>query len=130
MRAYQVGCYMRSGNLQLPHQLSVSVFSDLFHERLHDGTTSNAQNHELQRSRPVVMLKLNIIVTLSMLETNFATLHTKNSIVIKIEKWQIVLIEGLFRVAVRGIDHQQLLTEVFISNHSQAENYIFLFIRR
>ena len=58
MRAYQVGCYMRSGNLQLPHQLSVSVFSDLFHERLHDGTTSNAQNHELERSRPVVMLKL------------------------------------------------------------------------
>ena len=62
------------------------------------------------------MLKLNIIVTLNMLETNFATLHTKNTIVIKIEKWQIVLIEGLSRVAVRGIDdHQQLLTEVVIS---------------
>ena len=37
---------------------SVSVFSDLFHEGLHDGTTSNAQDHELVRSRPVVMLKL------------------------------------------------------------------------
>ena len=46
------------------------------------------------------MLKLNIIVTLNMLETNFATLHTKNTIVIKIEKWQIVLIEGLSRVLV------------------------------
>ena len=56
------------------------VFSDLFHERLHDGTTSNAQNHELERSRPVVMLKLNIIVTLSMMETNFATLHKKEYI--------------------------------------------------
>ena len=103
-------------------------FSDLFHEGLHDGTASNAQNHELVRSRPVAMLKLNIIVTLNMLETNFATLHTKNTIVIKIEKWQIVLIEGLSRVAVRGIDHQQLLTEVVISNLTQAENYIFLLI--
>ena len=90
-------------------------FSDLFHEGLHDGTASNAQNHELVRSRPVAMLKLNIIVTLNMLETNFATLHTKNTIVIKIEKWQIVLIEGLSRVAVRRIDHQQLLIEVVIS---------------
>ena len=44
------------------------------------------------------------------------------------QKWQIVLIEGLFRVAVRGIDHQQLLTEVVISNLTQAENYIFLLI--
>ena len=95
-------------------------FSDLFHEGLHDGTASNAQNHELVRSRPVAMLKLNIIVTLNMLETNFATLHTKNTIVIKIEKWQIVLIEGLSRVAVRRIDHQQLLTEVVISKkHTQ-----------
>ena len=74
------------------------------------------------------MLKLNIIVTLNMLETNFATLHTKNTIVIKIEKWQIVLIEGLFRVAIRGIDHQQLLTDTVISYHTQAENYIFLLI--
>ena len=107
-------------------------FSRLFHERSHNGTTSNAHNdnHELERSRPVVMLKLNINVTLSMIGANFATLHKKSTIVIKIEEWQIVLIEGLFRVAVRGIDHQQLLTEVFISNHSQAENYIFLFIRR
>ena len=104
-------------------------FSDLFHEGLHDGTASNAQNHELVRSRPVAMLKLNIIVTLNMLETNFATLHTKNTIVIKIEKWQIVLIEGLSRVAVRRIDHQQLLTEVVISkNHTQTENYIFFLI--
>ena len=31
----------------------VLVFSSLFHERLHDGTTSNAQSHELERSRPV-----------------------------------------------------------------------------
>ena len=76
------------------------------------------------------MLKLNIIVTLNMLETNFATLHTKNTIVIKIEKWQIVLIEGLSRVAVRRIDHQQLLTEIVISkkNHTQTENYIFFLI--
>ena len=74
------------------------------------------------------MLKLNIIVTLNMLETNFATLHTKNTIVIKIEKWQIVLIEGLSRVAVRRIDHQQLLTEIVISYHAHAENYIFLLI--
>ena len=108
--------------------ISQFSFSDLFHEGLHDGTASNAQNHELVRSRPVAMLKLNIIVTLNMLETNFATLHTKNTIVIKIKKWQIVLIEGLSRVAVRGIDHQQLLTEVVISNLTQAENYIFLLI--
>ena len=68
--------------------LTSSVFSDLFHEGLHDGTTSNAQNHELERSRPVVMLKLNIIVT-SMMETSFSTLLKKNTIVIKIEKWQM-----------------------------------------
>ena len=35
---------------------------------------------ELERSRPVVMLKLKIIVTLSMMEANFATLHKKNTI--------------------------------------------------
>ena len=74
------------------------------------------------------MLKLNIIVTLNMLETNFATLHTKNTIVIKIEKWQIVLIEGLFGIAIRGIDHQQFLTEIVISYHTQAENYIVFLI--
>ena len=45
------------------------------------------------------MLKLNIIVT-SMMETSFSTLLKKNTIVIKIEKWQIVLIEGLSRVLV------------------------------
>ena len=39
------------------HQFQFS-FSDLFHEGLHDGTASNAQNHELVRSRLVVMLKL------------------------------------------------------------------------
>ena len=87
------------------------------------------KSNELKQSRPIVLLKLNIIVTLNMLETNFATLHTKNTIVIKIEKWQIVLIEGLSRVAVRGIDHQQLLTEVVISKkHTQTENYIFFLI--
>ena len=75
-------------------------FSRLFHERLHNGTTSNAHNHELERRRPVVMLKLNINVTLSMIGANFATLHKKSTIVIKIEEWQIVLIEGLFRVAI------------------------------
>ena len=74
------------------------------------------------------MLKLNIIVTLSMMEAIFATLHKKNTIVIKIRKWQIVLIEGLFRVAIRGINHQQLLTEIVISYHAHAENYIFLLI--
>ena len=40
---------------------------------------------------------------------------------------QKVLIEGLFRVAIRGIDHQQLLTEI-LSYHTQAENNIFLLI--
>ena len=48
-----------------PSLVLVLVFSDLFH----DGTISNAQNHELKRSRPVNMLKLNIFVTLSMMET-------------------------------------------------------------
>ena len=41
------------------------------------GLLQNAQNHELERSRPVVMLKLNIFVTLNMMETNFATLHKR-----------------------------------------------------
>ena len=94
---------------------SVQFLKFIFMKDYMNGTTPTAQNHELERSRPVAMLKLNIIVTLNMLETNFATLHTKNTIVIKIEKWQIVLIEGLSRVAVRRIDHQQLLTEVVIS---------------
>ena len=66
------------------------------------------KSNELERSRPFVMLKLDIIVTLSMMEAIFASLHKKNTLVIKIKKWQIVLIEGLFRVAIRGIDHQQL----------------------
>ena len=34
-----------------------SSFSSLLHEILHDGTTSDAQNHELEQSRPVVRLK-------------------------------------------------------------------------
>ena len=87
-----------------------------------NGISSNAQNHELERSRQVVMLKLNIIVTLSMLETNFATLHTKNTIVIKIKKWQIVLIEGLFTVTIQGIDHQQLLK--FLNSCQEAVRYL------
>ena len=41
------------------------------------GLLQNAQNHELDRSRPVVMLRLNIFVTLNMMETNFATLHKR-----------------------------------------------------
>ena len=86
------------------------------------------KSNELERSRPVVMLKLNIIVTLIMMEAIFASLHKKNTVVIKIKKWQIVWIEGLFRVAIRGIDHQQLLTKIVISYHTQAENYIFLLI--
>ena len=40
---------------------SSSSFSRLFHEILHDGTTSNAQHYELNRSRPVDMLKLDIL---------------------------------------------------------------------
>ena len=90
-----------------------------------NGTSSNAQ---IERARNVVMLKLNIIVTLIMMETNFATLHKKNTIVIKIKKWQFVLIEGLFRVTIQGIDHQQLLTEIVISYYTQTKNYIFLLI--
>ena len=86
------------------------------------------KSNELERSRPFVMLKLDIIVTLSMMEAIFASLHKKNTLVIKIKKWQIVWIEGLFRVAIRGIDHQQLLTETVISYHTQAENYIFVLI--
>ena len=40
-----------------------SVFSSLFHEgyMMVDGTTSNAQNHDLKRSRPVIMLKTKYI---------------------------------------------------------------------
>ena len=63
-----------------------------------------------------------------MMETNFATLYKKNTIVIKIKKWQIILIEGLFRVAIQGIDHQQLLIDIVISYHTQTENYICLLI--
>ena len=68
---------------------SLKSFSRLFHEILHDGTTSDAQRYELKRSRPIVMLKLIIFVTLNKMETNFATMH----IVIKIEEWEIVLLE-------------------------------------
>ena len=39
------------------------------------------------------MLKLIIFVTLNKMETNFATLHKREYIVIKIEEWQIVLLE-------------------------------------
>ena len=63
------------------------------------------KSNELERSRPVVMLKVNIIVTSSMMEAIFATLHKKNTIVINIKKWQIVLMVGLLRVAIRGINH-------------------------
>ena len=77
------------------------------------------KSNELERSRLVVMLKVNIIVNISMMEAIFATLHKKNTIVINIKKWQIVLMEGLLRVAIRGIDHEQLLTEiVFFSYHT------------
>ena len=58
------GCYQ-----QVLQQSQLVSFSSLFHESLHSGTTSNAQNLELKRSKQVVMLKHNIIVTLSMMET-------------------------------------------------------------
>ena len=48
------------------------------------------KSNELERGRPVVMLKVNIIVTSSMMEAIFATLQKKNKIVINIKKWQIV----------------------------------------
>ena len=86
------------------------------------GLSQMPKSNELERSRPVVMLKLNIIVTLIMMEAIFASLHKKNTVVIKIKKWQIVLIEGLSRVAVRRIDHQQLLTEVVISKKKPHSN--------
>ena len=38
------------------------------------------------------MLKLNIIVTLRMMETNFSMLLKRNTIVIKIEKWQMQVV--------------------------------------
>ena len=84
--------YSPSFSSHFPSLVMFVQFRQLsFHERLHDGTTSNAQNHELERSRPVVMLKLNIIVT-SMMETSFSTLLKKNTIVIKIEKWQMQVV--------------------------------------
>ena len=52
-------------------------FSRLFHEILHDGTTSDAQHYELNRSRPVDKLKTRYFVTLDMMGTNFATLHKR-----------------------------------------------------
>ena len=67
-------------------------------------------------------MKLNIIVTLSMIKAIFATLRKQNTIVIKIKKWQIVLIEGLFRVAIRGINHQQLLK--FLNSCQEAVRYL------
>ena len=80
------------------------------------------KSNELKRSRPVVMLKVNIFVTSSMMEAIFATLHKKNTIVIKIKKWQIVLIEGLFTVTIQGIDHQQLLK--FLNSCQEAVRYL------
>ena len=50
------------------------------------------KSNELERSRLVVMLKLNIIVALSKMETNFSMLLKKNTIVIKIEKWQMQVV--------------------------------------
>ena len=57
--------------------LVLKSFSRLFHEILHDGTTSDAQHYELNRSRPVDMLKTRYFVTLNMMGTNFATLHNR-----------------------------------------------------
>ena len=58
-----------------------------------NGTTSKFEvevqmpkSNEFKQSRPVAMLKVNIIVTLSMMEAIFATMHKKNTIVIKIKK--------------------------------------------
>ena len=61
--------------IQIPG--SSSSFSRLFHEIFHDGTTSNAQHYELNRSRPVDKLKTRYFVTLDMMGTNFATLHKR-----------------------------------------------------
>ena len=48
-----------------------------------NGTTSNAQMMSLNEAD---RLKLSIIVTLSMMEAIFATMHKKNTIVIKIKE--------------------------------------------
>ena len=66
----------------------VAVSHVYFHKRL--GLLQMPKSNELEQSRPVVMLKVNIIVTSSMMEAIFATLHKKNTIVLNIKKWQIV----------------------------------------
>ena len=45
------------------------------------GLLQNAQNHELEQSRPVVMLKTKYFVTLNMIETNFCCETVKKSLV-------------------------------------------------
>ena len=76
----------------MPYILQFHVY---FHEQEWDYFKCPKRMSSKQ-SRPVVMLKLNIIVTLSMMEAIFVTLHKKNTIVIKINKWRIVLVGGLF----------------------------------
>ena len=70
-----------------------SVFSDLFHEGLHDGTTSNAQDHELVRSRPVAMLKLNIIVTSYVRTHDISALSCNVSVFVF--GWQCTIVKTL-----------------------------------
>ena len=67
------------------------------------------------------------IVTFSIMETIFSMLHKKNTILIKIEKWQIVLKEGLFRAAIQRVDHQQFLTMIVNSYHTTKLKTTFFF---
>ena len=77
---------------------SLKSFSRLFHEILYDGTTSDAQNHELERRRPVIMLKLNIFVNpFRYVAQKRIQLSSKSK-----SGKLFCLIKGLFRVAAKS----------------------------
>ena len=57
---------------------SVHLLFVIFHEDYLKVTTLNAQIKRAQTSRPVVIFKLDIIVTVDMMGAIFATLHKQN----------------------------------------------------
>ena len=68
-------------------------FSRLFHEIFHDGTTSDAQHYELNRSGTCLKLKTWYFVTIIMMGTKSATLYKRKCKWHQSRNWHIVLLE-------------------------------------
>ena len=91
-RSSSLGCGWRDAEDQGWFQFS-SVSQVYFHERLHEWDYFKCPNSELKRSRPAVMLKLNIIVTSYVRTHDISALSCNVSVFVF--GWQCTIVKTL-----------------------------------